>query len=83
MAEHLGQHAGVMLQICVDDYEHLATCSRQPVEHRGREPRVVEATHDSQGRVLGRKGFSDLPSAIGAVVIGNDDLVREYTKGRM
>ena len=43
----------------------------------------MEATHDSQGRVLGRKGFSDLPGAIGAVVIGNDDLVREYTKGGM
>ncbi|CAB4821261.1 unannotated protein [freshwater metagenome] len=43
----------------------------------------MKAAHDSQGRVLGREGFSDLPGAIGAVVIGNDDLVREYTKGGM
>jgi hypothetical protein len=43
----------------------------------------VEPAHDSQGRILYRKSFSDLPGAIGAVVIGNDDLVREYAKGSM
>src|SRR5205823_3118359 len=59
---------GRMLQIGVDDGEHLAA-RRLPTANDGRrEAPLAAPTHDPELRILGREAGRDLPRLVGSVV---------------
>src|SRR5262249_39299675 len=76
LVEQGNRDLGRVLEVGVEDAEHLAASDLKAAEHRGREAPLAGAAYHPEPRVHGEEGEGASPGAIGAVVGQEDELIR-------
>src|ERR1700716_3880847 len=64
-----------MLEIGIDNPEHLAPCGLPAADYRRRQSALALSAHDLDARILRRQGFGQFPSTVGTVVVDDDNLI--------